>query len=146
MSFDWSDYLIVAQELTSQTAASSKNRSKIKVKLLDFINRAYYGTFKKVRRRSLDEAKLRCAISRAYYGAFRKARNHLRDKDHQPPNALLQGNTHQNVINLFNISSDVNRLMIAQFLKDLRSARNKADYDDTVPHLPGLTMTALLQS
>ncbi len=121
MSFDWSDYLIVAQELASQTAASSKTRSKIKANLLNVINRAYYG-------------------------AFRKARNHLRDKDHQPHNTLLQGNTHQNVINLFNISSDVNRLMIAQFLRDLRAARNKADYDDTVPNLPGLTMTALLQS
>jgi len=121
MSFDWSDYLIVAQELTSQTTASSKTRSKIKANLLNVINRAYYG-------------------------AFRKARNHLRDKDHQPHNTLLQGNTHQNVINLFNISSDVNRLMIAQFLRDLRAARNKADYDDTVPNLPGLTMTALLQS
>jgi len=121
MSFDWSDYLIVAQELASQTAASSKTRSKIKANLLNVINRAYYE-------------------------AFRKARNHLRDKDHQPHNTLLQGNTHQNVINLFNISSDVNRLMIAQFLRDLRAARNKADYDDTVPNLPGLTMTALLQS
>jgi uncharacterized protein (UPF0332 family) len=142
MSFDWSDYLIIAQELASQTTVSSNTRSNIKVQLLNVINR----TFRKARTRSLDEAKLRCAISRAYYGAFRKARNHLRDKDHQPPNALLQRNTHQNVINLFNRSSDVNRLMIAQFLKDLRAARNKADYDDAVPHLPGLTMTALLQS
>ncbi len=146
MSFDWSDYLIVAQELASQTAASSKTRSKIKANLLNVINRAYYEAFRKARKPSVDEAKLRCAISRAYYGAFRKARNHLRDKDHQPHNTLLQGNTHQNVINLFNISSDVNRLMIAQFLRDLRAARNKADYDDTVPNLPGLTMTALLQS
>jgi uncharacterized protein (UPF0332 family) len=141
MSFDWSDYLIVAQELASQTTAS-QTRSNIKVQVLNVFNRMLH----KARERSLDEAKLRCAISRAYYGAFRKARNHLRDKDHQPPNAFLQGNTHQNVINLFNRGSDVNRLMIAQFLKDLRSARNKADYDDTVPHLPGLTMTALLQS
>ena len=146
MSFDWSDYLIVAQELASQTTASSKTRSKIKANLLNVINRAYYEAFRKARKPSVDEAKLRCAISRAYYGAFRKARNHLRDKDHQPHSALLQGNTHQNVINLFNISSDVNRLIIAQFLRDLRAARNKADYDDTVPNLPGLTITALLQS
>ena len=121
MSFDWSKYLMVAQELVSQTTASSKTRSKIKVKLLN-------------------------AISRAYYGAFRKARNHLRDKDGEPLNALLRGNTHQNVINLFNKNSDLDRQMIAQFLSDLRSARNKADYEDTVPNLPGLTMTTLLQS
>jgi uncharacterized protein (UPF0332 family) len=146
MSFDWSEYLIVAQELANQTRASSKTRSKIKVKLLNAINRAYYVTFRKVRKRSLDEAKLRCSISRAYYAAFRKARNHLRDKDSQPLKVLLQGNTHQNVINLFNKSNDIDRQLIAQFLRDLRSARNKADYDDTVPNLPGLTMTTLLQS
>jgi uncharacterized protein (UPF0332 family) len=141
MSFDWSDYLFVAQELADQTTASHIRRT-IRVQVLNAIKRP----FRKTQAHSLDEAKLRCAISRAYYGAFRKARNHLRDVDHQPPNVLLQGNTHQNVINLFNQSSDVNRLLIAQFLKDLRSARNKADYDDTVPHLAGLTMTALLQS
>ena len=146
MSFDWSDYLIVAQELTDQTTASSKTRSKLKVRLLNVINRAYYVAFKKVGKRSLDEAKLRCAISRAYYGAFRKARNHLRDKDDLPLNVLLLGNTHQNVINMFNKSSDIDRQLIAQFLRDLRSARNRADYDDIVPHLPGLTMTVLLQS
>ena len=143
MSFDWSDYLIVAQELASQTTASSKTRSKINVKLLNVINRA----FRKARKRSPDEAKLRCAISRAYYGAFRKARNHLRDNDGQPPSLLERsGKTHQIVIDLFNQSNDLDRQLIGQFLKDLRSARNKADYDDTVPHLPGLTMTALLQS
>jgi uncharacterized protein (UPF0332 family) len=143
MSFDWSDYLIVAQELAGQTTASSKTRSKIKVTLLKVINRA----FPKARKRSLDEAKLRCAISRAYYGAFRKARNHLRDKDGQPPSLLERsGKTHQIVIDLFNQSNDLDRQLVGQFLKDLRSARNKADYDDTVPHLPGLTMTTLLQS
>jgi uncharacterized protein (UPF0332 family) len=142
MSFDWSDYLLVAQELADQTTAS-QTRSNIKVQLLNVINRA----FRTARKRSHDEAKLRCAISRAYYGAFRTARNHLRDKDGQPPGLLERGGrTHQIVINLFNQSNDLDRQMLGQFLKDLRAARNKADYDDTVPHLPGLTMTALLQS
>jgi uncharacterized protein (UPF0332 family) len=142
MSFDWSDYLFVAQELASQTTTSTKTRNKIKVILLNGINRA----FRKAKRHSLDEARLRCAISRAYYGAFRKARNHLRDKDGHTPSALERGNTHQIVINLFDQSSDMDRQMIGQFLRDLRSARNKADYDDTVHNLPGLTMTVLLQS
>jgi uncharacterized protein (UPF0332 family) len=146
MSFDWSEYLIVAKELASQTTTSLKTQSNIKVMLLNTISRAYYGTFKKVAKPSLDEAKLRCAISRAYYGAFRKARNHLRDKDSHTPSALERGNTHQIVINLFGNSNDMDRQMIGQFLRDLRSARNKADYDDAVPNLPGLTMTVLLQS
>ena len=53
MSFDWSEYLILAQELAGQAT-----------------------------RPSSQEAKLRSAISRAYYAAFCKARNHLRDKEH----------------------------------------------------------------
>jgi uncharacterized protein (UPF0332 family) len=146
MSFDWSEYLVVAKELASQTTASSKTRSTIKVILQNVISRANNKASKKVAKPLLDEARLRCAISRAYYGAFRKARNHLRDKDGHTPFALERGNTHQIVINLFDKSSEIDRQLIGQFLRDLRSARNKADYDDAVPNLPGLTMTVLLQS
>lgn len=52
MSFNWSTYLDLAQELTMQAPTSL-----------------------------YQEAKLRSAISRAYYAAFCKARNHLRDID-----------------------------------------------------------------
>jgi len=52
MSFDWSEYLNLAQELAGQATMPATQ-----------------------------EAKLRSAISRAYYAAFCKARNHLRDKE-----------------------------------------------------------------
>src|SRR5437763_4831535 len=52
MSFNWSEYLTLAQELTSKSTASS-----------------------------IQEAHLRCAISRAYYASFCKARNLLLNKD-----------------------------------------------------------------
>lgn len=52
MSFDWSEYLNLAQELAGQATSPSSQ-----------------------------EAKLRSAISRAYYAAFCKARNHLRDAE-----------------------------------------------------------------
>jgi uncharacterized protein (UPF0332 family) len=52
MSFNWSDYLTLAQELTSESINSP-----------------------------LEEAHLRAAISRAYYAAFCTARNFLSDKD-----------------------------------------------------------------
>lgn len=52
MSFDWSEYLYLAQELTVQTTSASGQ-----------------------------EARLRSAISRAYYATFCKARNHLRDRE-----------------------------------------------------------------
>src|SRR5207248_5650471 len=54
MSFEWSDYLDLAQELARQGAIHSSR-----------------------------EAELRSAISRAYYAAFCKSRNHLRDKEHE---------------------------------------------------------------
>jgi uncharacterized protein (UPF0332 family) len=53
MTFDWSQYLILAQDLAGQGTVSPS-----------------------------EEARLRDAISRAYYAAFCKARNHLRDKEH----------------------------------------------------------------
>ncbi len=52
MSFDWADYLSLAQELSGNMVSQASQ-----------------------------EAKLRSAISRAYYAAFCKARNHLRDKE-----------------------------------------------------------------
>lgn len=52
MSFDWSEYLSLAQELTRQATTSA-----------------------------MPEAGLRSAASRAYYAAFCRARNHLRDKE-----------------------------------------------------------------
>jgi uncharacterized protein (UPF0332 family) len=52
MSFNWTEYLFLAQELTSKSTTSP-----------------------------IQEAHLRCAISRAYYAAFCKARNLLLNKD-----------------------------------------------------------------
>jgi len=52
MSFDWSEYLTLAQELTSASTSSP-----------------------------IQEAHLRAAISRAYYAAFCKARNYLLNKE-----------------------------------------------------------------
>lgn len=52
MSFDWLDYLDVADELAGFRSVPANS-----------------------------EAKLRSAVSRAYYGAFCKARNRLRDVD-----------------------------------------------------------------
>lgn len=122
MSFDWSEYLVLAKELASQTQGSSTQ-----------------------------EARWRSAVSRAYYAAFRKARNHLRDKEGKRQE-LASGNTHQIVINLFselyNNSRNKNpkHLLIAQNLRDLRSARNRTDYEDVVTNLQGLASTSLIKA
>jgi len=52
MSFDWTEYLNLAQELVGQPTSLASR-----------------------------EARLRTAISRAYYAAFCESRNHLRDKE-----------------------------------------------------------------
>jgi len=54
MTFDWSEYLKLAQELAGDDTTSAN-----------------------------EEAKLRSSISRAYYAAFCKARNYLRDVENQ---------------------------------------------------------------
>lgn len=54
MSFDWSDYLNLANELAPRPISAAAQ-----------------------------EAKLRCAISRAYYANYCTARNHLREKEGQ---------------------------------------------------------------
>lgn len=55
MSFHWSEYLTLAQELTAKSATSP-----------------------------IQEANLRSAISRAYYAAIHKAQDHLIYKDNSP--------------------------------------------------------------
>lgn len=55
MTFNWADYLSLAEDLAGKTATPSQ------------------------------DAKFRCSISRAYYAAFCSARNRLRGKGHQIP-------------------------------------------------------------
>lgn len=55
MSFNWLEYLVLAQELTAKSATSP-----------------------------IQEANLRSAISRAYYAAIHKAQDHLIYKDNSP--------------------------------------------------------------
>ena len=116
MTFDWSAYLKLAQELAGDDTGSPG-----------------------------EEAKLRSSVSRAYYAAFCKARNHLRDIDgHQilsayPPKV----NVHKYVRDEFKNSSDISRKKIGNTLNRLRIHRNKADYDDVVTGLPQLTTVSL---
>ena len=116
MTFDWSEYLKLAQELAGD-AANSPN----------------------------EEAKLRSSVSRAYYAAFCKARNHLRDIDGNrilsvdPPKV----NVYTYVRNQFKNSSDKSRKKIGNDLNRLRLRRNKVDYDDGVSGLSQLATVSL---
>ena len=108
MSFQWSEYLDVAQELAEQARNAPPE---------------------------LQEARYRASISRAYYAAFGKARDHLRfQKNIQEPRPLVSStgerlNIHQYVRETFmnrrgleGVGADLNRM---------RLYRNRVDYDDT---------------
>lgn len=113
MSFDWTEYLGLAQELTSSTTASSVGI----------------------------EAKSRSAISRAYYAAFCQSRNYLRDVEGKslPKNA----DVHRVVKKDFVGSADTVRKSIGKNLDRLRIERNKADYDDRVVSISTTTSFAV---
>lgn len=107
MSFHWSEYLDVAQELAEQAKHAPPE---------------------------LQEARYRASISRAYYAAFGKARDHLRFHENiQEPRPLVSStgeriNIHQYVRETYmsrsgqeGIGADLNRM---------RLYRNRVDYDD----------------
>ena len=106
MSFDWSEYLNVAQELIEQA-----------------------------KKASYQEAKVRSAISRAYYAAFGAARSHLRYKDKiREPRPLVNAsgeriNIHEYVREKFKESDNEVRAEIGLTLERMCKNRNIADYD-----------------
>jgi hypothetical protein len=114
MSFDWGEYLSLAEELMGGPVTGPP------VGL---------------------EAHRRAAISRAYYAAFILARNHLRDVDGlRIPHHV---NAHQFVTEQYRYDPDPIRAEIGRGLRRLRSARNRCDYDDVVPNLPALINLSL---
>jgi len=117
MSFNWAEYLSVAEGLCGVLVS---------------------GPIAGV------EAQQRAGVSRAYYAGYISARNRLRDIDHVPiPN---MGNPHQLVAEQYEKDPDPARVQIGIELRRLRIARNKCDYDDVVPYLQGLTSRSLTRA
>jgi hypothetical protein len=114
MSFDWTEYLSLAQELHGTRIAGPP------------VSIA---------------AQQRCCVSRAYYAAFILARNRLRDVDHVP--VPRTGAAHTFVAQRYANDPDPVRAQIGIVLERLRSARNACDYDDVVFHLPRLSRRAI---
>ena len=114
MSFDWAEYLSLAEELQGVSVSGPP-----------------VGI----------EAEQRASVSRAYYAAFILARNRLRDVDLIPiPHT---GGAHQFVAQRYERDPDPRRSQIGVLLGRLRSVRNMCDYDDRVPGLPALSQQAL---
>jgi len=116
MSFDWSQYLDVSQELTKQAKTSPM---------------------------PLQEAQLRSAISRAYYAAFGRARRHLINYERIPEprgNMLFNDlgeriNIHQYVRECFKNRDDETYQEIGENLERLSKLRNIADYNLNSPEI-----------
>jgi hypothetical protein len=114
MSFDWAEYLSLAEEL--QGIAVSGPPVGI-------------------------EAERRASVSRAYYSAFILARNRLRDVD--LVSIPHTGAAHRFVAQHYTNHPDPRRTRIGALLGRLRAVRNRCDYDDRVPGLPTLSRQAL---
>lgn len=112
MSFDWTEYLGLAQQLAGLSVTSSVGA----------------------------EAKGRAAISRSYYAAFCKSRNYLRDAEKKklPKGA----DAHRIVKKSFISSPDTVRQSIGKNLDRLRIERNKADYEDNLSSIATKTSFA----
>lgn len=119
MSFDWSEYLNLAQELVESAEQTESPISR--------------------------EGKFRTAISRAYYAAFCTARNYLRDQDGDA-SIIERGNVHSYVRNEFRASSDRRRRTIGEGLARLLTYRQNADYEDTWTNLPIHARFSLLKA
>jgi hypothetical protein len=117
MSFDWAEYLSVAEALCG-TAVSGPPAGI--------------------------EAHQRAGVSRAYYAGYISARNRLRDVDGVvvPPG----GNPHRFVADQYRSDRDLRRVQIGIELDRLRAARNRCDYDDVVAQLPRLTRRSLARA
>ena len=117
MSFNWAEYLSVAEELYGMLVSGPPA-----------------GT----------EARQRAAVSRAYYAAYVLARNRLRDVDGIP--IPTKGNPHTFVAASDTQDSDMRRAQIGIELGRLRVGRNRCDYDDVVAQLPTLTHRSLARA
>ena len=122
MSFNWTEYFDVAQELYEQAKKSPVYQ----------------------------EAKVRIVISRAYYSAFGMARDHLRYKERISEFQQMNGeraNIHEHVRKTFANSTDLKRAEIGANLDRLRKYRNIADYNlnDPMFNKPLVTAQATLR-
>lgn len=114
MSFNWIDYLTLAENLVHNPSSPGPK-----------------------------EASLRAAISRAYYGAFCNARNFAEAKEKPPIFRTGKASDHKLIIDHFTRSLDPVRKKIGANLDRLRSDRNKADYDDHVRQPNSIATTSI---
>ena len=116
MSFDWTEYFILAQEIMRLPGLSVSQ-----------------------------ETCTRCALSRAYYAAYHKAYEvaQVRDGYVRPPPG--QGNVHESLIRHFQRHADPARQDVGVDLDSLKIMRGKVDYEDVIrpPYALNASTTAV---
>ena len=114
MSFDWTDFLTLAEILQGSLTTATP---------------------------AVDEAALRSVVSRAYYSVFGLARRRVRIGEGVafPPT----GAVHAAVARHYGRADESDRKRIAEDLLWLRDRRNQCDYDDDVSDLPSVAEEAL---
>jgi hypothetical protein len=117
VSFDWAEYLSLAESLGGVTISGPPISA---------------------------EAQQRSCVSRAYYAAFLLARNHLRDVDRL--SVPQSGAAHGFVVMTFQNHADPRRARIGTRLRRLRDYRNRCDYDDVVVNLVNLAALSVVQA
>lgn len=88
------------------------------------------------------EAASRSAVSRAYYAAFCHARNYARDRHGFSPKG--DPSDHPEVRTHFKKRAGFQKIALG--LDRLRQRRNMADYENSVPSLPGDLAAALREA
>lgn len=120
MSFDWKQYLSLAETLAP-------------IETLKLTNRTSLPTLN-------EEAKLRASISRAYYSAFCCARSYL---ESATPETYRESGSHTLVRNAYGRMKSKQARQIAADLLRLHEDRKRADYDDSVTGLASVAELAL---
>jgi len=100
MSFDWEDYIKLAEKLHDET---NKN--------------------------STEEAYYRSIISRSYYGVFCISRIKAGLEFYRPRPLTGDPGVHEKVISYYKNSTIPEEKLVGKLLDDLRKERNNADYD-----------------
>jgi len=114
VSFDWSEYLTVAQDLTAGRPPSAS-----------------------------EEARSRAAVSRAYYAVFCRARDYLTACNELSFKRQDEPNLHAVVAERFKYSVDGRRRDVGTRLALMRAARNRCDYESEVRDVTKLRDEAL---
>lgn len=114
MSFDWREYLAVAEDLDAGRAPSAS-----------------------------EEARARAAVSRAYYAVFCRARDYLIRLGEISHARADEPHLHSRVAQQLSRGFDGRRRDVAQRLRDMRAARNRCDYEGDVPDVIALKAATL---